>query len=126
MPVIPMLGSWAWAGAAAVCASLTGRGSSVGGGVGPGGPVVLEREAVHAEERQEPAPDDLVHADEQAGDHDGQGRRQQERPVGRRRHVDGGDLLRGRRARPRTGLAAVAVPVLLQPERVTVVDGWQE
>src|SRR5213593_2692194 len=98
-PVVPMFGSWM------ACVAVWSA-MSVAKLLVPGGrAVVLHREAVHAEQGEEPSDDDLVRAHEQTGNHDGHRQGQRERPVRRRRHVDGGDVLGGRRPWPRRGLA---------------------
>jgi hypothetical protein len=81
--------------------------------------VVLHGETVDAIEGEKPADDYLGKADQSARNHDQQARRRQDRPVGRRRHVNG--LERADGCRLRRGLIAV----LFAPERIPAVDAGE-
>src|SRR6266851_9825753 len=118
-PVLPMFGSWtawltAWVAAWSATAALL-----VSGPVG--GAMVFHGELVHEEQGEQPAHDDLVHADEEARDHHRHREAEQDRPERAGRHMDGRDLGGGHRGRFGRRGAPVPVAVLLQPQLVAVV-----
>src|SRR5580765_4410308 len=116
-PVVPMFGSWtAWGIACSATSTLLlVRVPGVRA-------VVLDREAVHGVERPQPAHHDLDHAHEKAGEHYEKAEGEDQRPVRWGRHVNGGDLGRGHRARPGPRRPAMAAAVLLGPEVVALVN----
>src|SRR5215813_7157401 len=81
-PVFPRLGSWWTACAAMACSAKARLLVAVPGS----GPVMLDRELVHEHQGQEAADDDLIHADQESGDHACDREREQDRPIRWGRH----------------------------------------
>src|SRR6266852_2052208 len=89
-PVLPMFGSWtAWVAAWVAAWSAT---AALLVSVPVGGAMVFHGELVHEEQGEQPAHDDLVHADEEARDHHRHREAEQDRPERAGRHMDGRDL----------------------------------